>query len=407
MLKRFCCFSTLAILLTASIGSAVAEPKYSPGANDREIRIGNTMPYSGPASAYASIGVAEAAYFKMINDQGGVNGRKITFISYDDAYSPSKTMEQTRRLVENDEVLLVFQALGTPTNAAVQKYLNQKKVPQLFVGSGASKWGDPRNFPWTMGLTPTYSSESRAFAGYILENFPNGRIAILWQNDDAGKDQLQGIKDGLGERADMIVASESYEVAEPTVASHIVNLKASGANIMISLSSPKAAAQAIRKVAELGWKPAYFQSSSSASIAAVLRQAGLDNATGLISTAVVKSSSDPTWSNDPEVLRWKALMDTYHVDGDRTNGNDVAGYIAAQVLIQVLRQCGDDLTRENVMRQAANLHDFRPEMLLPGITINTSPSDYYPIEQLQLIKFNGERYQPIGGVIDVSTPRKQ
>jgi ABC-type branched-subunit amino acid transport system substrate-binding protein len=406
MLKHLWLVPLLLALLAASTGLAGAQPKYDPGASDTEIRIGNTMPYSGPASAYASIGTAEAAYFRMINDQGGINGRKIVFISYDDTYSPPKTMEQTRRLVENDEVLFVFQALGTPTNTAVQKYLNQKKVPQLFVGSGASKWGDPARFPWTIGLAPTYWSEGRAFATYILENFPNGKIAILWQNDDAGKEQLQSIKSGLGERASMIIASESYEVTEPTVDSHVVSLRASGANILISMSAPKAAAQAIKKVAELGWKPTYFQSSSSASISAVLRPAGLDNARGLISAAFMKGSSDPTWKDDPEMLRWRAFMDKYYPDGDRESGNNVAGYVAAQVLVQVLQQCGDELTRENVMRQAAHLSDFRAEMLLPGITINTSPTDYYPIEQLQLIKFDGERYQPVGNLIDVSTERR-
>ncbi|SFH65780.1 ABC-type branched-chain amino acid transport system, substrate-binding protein [Bradyrhizobium sp. Gha] len=365
------------------------------------------MPYSGPASAYASTGAAEAAYFRMINDKGGINGRKITFISYDDAYSPPKTMEQTRRLVESDEVLLIFQALGTPTNTAVQKYLNQKKVPQLFVGSGASKWGDPAHFPWTMGLAPTYWSEGRVFAKHILERYPNGRIAILWQNDDAGKEQLQSVKTGLGERADMIVASESYEIVEPTVDSHITSLKASSADIMISMSTPKAAAQAIKKVAELGWKPTYFQSSTSASISAVLRPAGFDNAKGVISAAFMKGYSDPTWKDDPEMLRWIAFMDKYYPEGSKENGNNVAAHIAAQVLVEVLRQCGDDLTRENIMKQAANLHGYRAEMLLPGITINTGPADYYPIEQLQLIRFDGERYQPVGSIVDVSAERRE
>jgi len=407
MLKGIWLVFALPTLFAASTGPSDAQPKYSPGASDSEIRIGNTMPYSGPASAYASIGTAEAAYFRMINDQGGINGRKITFVSYDDAYSPPKTMEQTRRLVENDEVLLVFSALGTPTNTAVQKYLNQKKVPQLFVGSGASKWGDPSHFPWTMGLAPTYWSEGRVFARYILENFPNGKIAVLWQNDDAGREQLQSVKSGLGARAGMIIASESYEVTEPTVDTHVVSLRASGADIMISMSSPKAAAQAIKKVAELGWKPTYFQSSSSASISAVLRPAGLGNAKGLISTAFMKGSSDPTWKNDPEMLRWRAFMDRFYPEGDRESGNNVAGYVAAQVLVQVLRQCGEDLTRENVMRQATNLRDFRAEMLIPGITISTSPSDYFPIKRLELIKFDGERYQPVGRLVDVSAERRE
>ena len=342
--------------------TAQAQKKYDPGASDTEIKIGNIMPYSGPASAYGTIGKAQAAYFNKINAEGGINGRKINFISYDDAFSPPKAVEQARKLVESDEVLLIFQPLGTQSNSATQKYMNAKKVPQLFVATGATKWGDPQNFPWTMGWQPNYQSEGRIYAAYILKNYPNGKIAALWQNDDAGKDQMKGLRDGLGDKAGMIIADKSYEVSDPTIDSQIVALKDSGADIMMTWAAPKGAAQAIRKVAELGWKPVYFIGNVSTSVAAVLKPAGLENSKGIISTAYLKDPTDPLWKDDPGIKTWLAFMDKYFPDGDKTNINNVYGYASAQTMVQVLKQCGDNLTRENVMKQAASLKDFTSDL---------------------------------------------
>jgi len=362
-----------AIAAAAALTStaASAQKKYDTGASDTEIKIGNIMPYSGPASAYGTIGKAEAAYFNKINAEGGINGRKITFISYDDAFSPPKAVEQARKLVESDEVLLIFQPLGTQSNSATQKYMNAKKVPQLFVATGATKWGDPQNFPWTMGWQPNYQSEGRIYAAYILKHYPNGRIAAIWQNDDAGKDQMKGLRDGLGDKTNMIIADKSYEVSDPTLDSQIVALRDSGADIFMTWAAPKGAAQAIRKVGELGWKPVFFLGNVSTSVATVLKPAGLENSKGIISTAYLKDPTDPLWKDDPGL----------------------------KTLVQVLKQCGDDLTRENVMRQAANLKGFTSDVLLPGITINTSPNDFFPIEQMQLMKFNGESWELFGDII--------
>ncbi len=386
-----------AIALTAT--SAIAQKKYDTGASDTEIKIGNIMPYSGPASAYGVIGRVEAAYFNKINAEGGINGRKITFISYDDGFSPPKAVEQARKLVESDEVLLIFQPLGTQSNSATQKYMNSKKVPQLFVATGATKWGDPKNFPWTMGWQPNYQSEGRIYAAYILKNYPNGKIAVFWQNDDAGKDQFKGLKDGLGDKANMIIADKSYEVSDPTIDSQIVALHDSGADIFFSWAAPKGSAQAIRKVGELGWKPKFFLANTATSVASVLKPAGLEYAKGIISTAYLKDPTDPLWKDDPGIKTWAAFMDKYFPDGDKTNANNAYAYVESEAMVQVLKQCGDDLTRENVMKQAANLKNFRSEMLLPGITINTSPDDYFPIEQMQLMKFNGESWQLFGDII--------
>src|SRR5246127_1744201 len=346
-------FATAAALAT----SAQAQKKYDVGATDTEIKMGNIMPYSGPASSYGVIGLTEKAFFDMINDQGGINGRKIKFITYDDGYSPPKAIEQARKLVESDEVLFIFQSLGTPSNSAIQKYMNSKKVPQLFVATGATKWGDPKNFPWTMGWQPNYQSEGRIYAKYILKNYPNRKIAALWQNDDAGKDQMKGLRDGLGDKAGMIIADKSYEVGDPTVDSQIVALKDSGADIFMTWAAPKGAAQAIRKVAELGWKPVYFLGNVSTSVATVLKPAGLENSKGIISTAYIKDPTDPTWKDDPGIKAWAAFMDKYYPEGDKTNNNNVYGYATPQTMVQVLKQCGDDLTRENIMRQAANLKE--------------------------------------------------
>jgi branched-chain amino acid transport system substrate-binding protein len=390
----------LAIFAVPGSNPASAQKKYDPGATDTEIKIGNIMPYSGPASAYGNIGKTEAAYFNKINAEGGVNGRKINFISYDDAYSPPKTVEQARKLVESDGVLLIFQSLGTASNTAIQKYMNSKKVPQLFVATGATKWGDPKNFPWTMGWQPPYQSESRVYAKYIQDNYPNGKIGVLYQNDDYGKDYLKGLKDGLGDKVSMIVAEVPYEVTDPTVDTQILKLKASGADIFFNVATPKFAAQAIKKVAELGWKPVQIVNFVSSSIGGVLKPAGLDNSKGILSSIYFKDVTDPSWKDDAGFKAWSAFMDRYYPDGDRSDGNTVYGYLAAQTLVQVLKQCGDDLTRENVMKQAANLKDLKLDMLLPGISINTSATDFYPLKQFQMIKFDGEHWEPIGPVIN-------
>jgi branched-chain amino acid transport system substrate-binding protein len=378
-----------------------AEKKYDPGASDNEIKIGNIMPYSGPLSAYALNGRTEAAYFNKINAEGGINGRKIKFISYDDAFSPSETVEQARKLVESDEVLLIFNSLGTPTNNAIRQYMNLKKVPQLFIASGATQFGDLKSFPWTMGWQPTYQTEGRIYAKYILQNLPQGKIGILYQNDDSGRDYIKGLKDGLGAEAAkrMIVAELPYDPSETTVDSQIVTLKTLGADIFFNETTPKFAAQAIRKAAEIGWQPVQFLASISNSVGSVLKPAGLENAKGIMSTNFLKDPTDPTWKDDPAIRQWLAFMDKYFPEGDKTSTFSVYGYLTAQTMVQVLKQCGDELTRENVMRQAANLKDFEPGLLLPGIRINTSPTDYFPIEQMQMSRFNGEHGVLFGPVI--------
>lgn len=370
-----------------------------PGVSQTEIRIGQTVPYSGPASAYGTIGKSEAAYFRMINDNGGINGRKINFISRDDSYSPPKTVEQTRKLVESDDVLLVFSSLGTPTQSAVRRYLNASKVPQLFVASGATTWGQPKTYPWTMGWQPNIQSEGRIWAKYILNNVPNPKIGILYQYDDYGKDYVKGLKDGLGERAaDLIVSEQSYEVTDPTVDSQILILKSSGANVFYNITTPKFAAQAIRRVAEIGWKPIHLLNNVSASIGAVMKPAGFENAQGILSASYYKDPTDPRWTDDESLKAWTKWMKDYYPDGDLSNGFNVYGYLSAQTLVHVLAQCEDDLSRENVMRQAANLN-FHLDMLLPGIEVKTTPNDFFPIEQMQLMRFEGERFVLFGDVI--------
>jgi branched-chain amino acid transport system substrate-binding protein len=391
------------LLLGLCVGTnpAAAEKKYDPGATDNEIKIGNIMPYSGPLSAYALIGRTEAAFFTKINAEGGINGRKINFITYDDAFSPPKTVEQARKLVESDEVLLIFQSLGTPTNNAIRPYMNMKKVPQLFVATGATQFGERKSFPWTMGWQPTYQTEGRIYAKYIMQNLPQGKIGILYQNDDSGRDYVKGLKDGLGAEAAkrMIVAELPYDPSEPTVDSQIVTLRTMGADIFFNESSPKFAAQAIRKAAEIGWKPVQFLASVSNSVGSVLKPAGLENAKGILSTNYLKDPTDPTWKEDPAIKEWAAFMDKYFPEGDKTSTFSVYGYLTAQTMVQVLKQCGDELTRENVMRQAANLKDFELGLLLPGIKINTSPTDYFPVEQMQMSRFNGEHGELFGSVI--------
>jgi ABC-type branched-subunit amino acid transport system substrate-binding protein len=398
--SRIAIASVALAMLAASSSGALAQKKYDTGATDTEIKIGNIMPYSGPASAYGAIGKTEAAYFKMINDAGGINGRKINFISYDDGYSPPKTVEQARKLVESDEVLMIFNSLGTPPNSAIHKYMNSKKVPQLFVATGATKWNDPKDFPWTMGWQPNYQSEARIYAKYILKNKPDAKIAVLYQNDDYGKDYLKGLKDGLGAKAaTMIVAEESYETTEPTIDNHIVKLKATGADVFFNVTTPKFAAQAIKKAAEVEWKPLQFLNNVSASVGSVIKPAGFDNAQGVISAAYLKDASDPQWNNDPGMKDFLAFLAKNYPEGDKLDQSTIVGYSVSQTLVQVLKQCGDDLTRENIMKQAANLRDFRVEMLLPGIKINTSPTDFAPISSLQLMKFNGQKWDLFGEVM--------
>jgi ABC-type branched-subunit amino acid transport system substrate-binding protein len=392
--------SATIILLAATSTGAIAQKKYDTGATDTEIKIGNIMPYSGPASAYGVIGKTEAAYFKKINAEGGINGRKINFISYDDAYSPPKAVEQARKLVESDEVLFIFNPLGTPSNSAIQKYMNEKKVPQLFVSTGATKWNDPKHFPWTMGWIPNYQSEGRIYAQYILKETPTGKIGILYQNDDYGKDYVKGIRDGLGAKAaSMIVGEESYETATPTIDSHVVALKSEGADIFISITTPKFAAQSIKKVAELGWKPLFILNSVGSSTGAVMRPAGIENGQNIISTAYNKDPTDPQWKDDVGIKHFDAFLAKYFPEGNREDSSVVIGYNYAQTMIHVLQACGDDLTRENIMKQAASIKGLQLEGVLPGITINTSATDFAPIKQFQLRKFKGERWELFGDVI--------
>jgi ABC-type branched-subunit amino acid transport system substrate-binding protein len=397
---RLGAFSAALALVATLSTAALAQKKYDTGANDTEIKIGNIVPYSGPASAYGVVGKTEEAYFRKINAEGGINGRKINFVTYDDAYSPPKTVEQARKLVESDEVLLIFNSLGTPPNSAIQKYMNSKKVPQLFVATGATKWNDPKNFPWTMGWQPNYQSETQVYAKYILKNKPDAKIAVLFQNDDYGKDYLKGLKDGLGAKAaSMIVAEESYETSEPSIDNHIVKLKSTGADVFVDITTTKFAAQAIKKNAELGWKPLHFLNNVSASVGSVIKPAGYENAQDIISANYAKDPTDKQWDNDPGMKEFNAFMTKYFPEGDKLDYLAVVGYGVAQTLVQVLKQCGDDLTRENVMRQAANLKEFRTEALLPGIKINTSPTDYAPISAFQLEKFKGEQWELFGDVI--------
>ena len=395
---RLAAVSALAIALSAS--SAYAQKKYDPGASDTEIKIGQTAPFSGPASAYATIAKAQAAYMKMINDEGGINGRKINFIQYDDAYSPPKTVEQVRKLVESDEVLLTFQLIGTPPNAAVQKYLNIKKVPQLFAATGASRFSDPKNFPWTIGFNPSYFVEGRIYGQYILKNHPDAKVGILYQNDDLGKDYLNGIKSGLGDKASkMIVAEASYEVSDPTIDSQILKIKDAGATLFFSASTPKQAAQAIKKNAELNWHPIHILDINATSVGAVMKPAGLENSKGIISTNYGKDPLDPQWKDDAGMKKYFAFMAKYYPEGDKDSSFNSYGYSTAQLLVHVLKQCGDDLTRANVMKQATNLKNVALDLSLPGIVGNTTPDDYRVNKQMQMMKFNGERWELFGPII--------
>ena len=387
-------------MIAVAANGAFAQKKYDPGATETEIKIGNIVPYSGPLSAAGILGRTEAAYFRGINARGGINGRKINFISYDDAYNPAKTMEQARKLVESDEVLLIFGITGTPTNTAIHRYMNDKKVPQLFLSTGATKWNDPRKFPWTMGWLLNYQQEARVYAKYILKERPNGRIAVLYQDDDYGKDYLIGLKDGLGDKAaSMIVAEEPYEVTEPTIDSHIVKLRSVKADVLVDIATSKAAAQAIRKVAEIGWKPLHFLNSVSTSVGAVIKPAGFDNAQDIVSIGYLMDPLDPQWKDDPGMKAFDEFLARDFPEGNRADSYVITAYNQAQTLAHVLEQCGDNLTRENVMKQAANLKDFRTTNLLPGITMNTSSTDFAPIKQMRLRRFKGDRWELFGPIL--------
>ena len=384
-------------------GLAFAAGQYGPGASDTEIKLGNTMPYSGPASAYGAIGKAEAGYFAMINEQGGINGRKVNFITRDDGYSPPKTVELVRKMVEEDQVLALFQTLGTPPNTAIQGYVNDNKVPNLFVATGADKWNDPKNHPWTIGWQPSYRIEARIYGRYILKNLPNAKIAVLYQNDDFGKDYLVGLREGLGDKADrMIVATKTYETTDPTVDSQVASLQGSGADTLMTAATPKFAAQAIRKVFDNGWKPMHFLTNVSISVGAVIKPAGLEKAVGIISAGYFKEPTDPQWANTPEFKEWLDWMKKYNLSGNLADGLNVYGYSAAQTMVAVLKACGNDLTRENLMKQSASIHDLKLPMLLPGIVVSTSATDFAPIKQMQLIKFDGTTWQLFGDVISGS-----
>jgi len=402
-MKQTIVTSLAAASLVLASGLAFAAGQYGPGVSDTEIKIGNTMPYSGPASAYGAIGKAETAYFAMINDQGGINGRKINFITRDDGYSPPKTVELVRQLVEEEHVLLLFNTLGTPPNSAIRGYLNDSKVPQLSVATGADKWNDPKHYPWTMGWQPSYRVEARIYARYILKNLPNAKIAVLYQNDDFGKDYLVGVREGLGDKADkMIVATQTYETTDPTVDSQIVALQGSGADVLLTAAIPKFAAQAIRKVYDIGWKPTHFLTNVSASVKAVLQPAGPEKGVGIISAGYLKEPTDPQWQDTPEYKEWLAWMKKYSTSGNVADVNKVSGYSFAQTLVAVLKASGGNLTRENVMKQAASIHNMTLPMLLPGITVSTSANDFAPVKQMQLEKFDGTTWRLFGEVISGS-----
>src|SRR6266478_709706 len=398
-LFHFVTATAVAIALSAS--SAHAQKNYDPGVTDTEIKIGQTVPFSGPASAYATIGKTQAAYFNMINEQGGVNGRKINLIQYDDAYSPPKAVEQVRKLVESDEVLLTFQIIGTPSNAAVQKYLNSKKVPQLYAATGASKFTDPKNFPWTMGFNPNYFVEGRIYGQYILKEYPKAKVGVLYQNDDLGKDYLNGIKAGLGDKAaTMVVAEASYEVSDPTIDSQIIKIKSAGADLFFSASTPKQAAQAIKKIAELDWHPVHILDINATSVGAVMKPAGLEASKGVISVNYGKDPLDPTWKDDAGMKKYLAFMEKYYPDGDKDSSFNSYGYSTSQLMIHVLQLCGDNLTRENVMKQATSLKNVQLDLSLPGISNSTSPTDYRVNKQLQMERFNGERWELFGPILE-------
>jgi branched-chain amino acid transport system substrate-binding protein len=396
--RRFLGGASTAAILSAA-GTAWAEKKYDEGASDTEIKIGNTNPYSGPASSYAAIAKTIDAYFKSVNEAGGVNGRKIKFLSLDDGYSPPKTVEMVRQLVEQDKIFALFQSLGTPCNTAIHKYMNQKKVPQLYVATGASKWGDPKNFPWTMGFQPDYHTEAVIYAKHILANVKDAKIAILMQNDDYGRDYLGGFKEGLGKEEGRIVKTVTYEATDPTVDSQVIQLKDSGANVFFNVSAPKASAQSIRKAAEINWKPAHYLNNVSASVAAVMKPAGFDNAQGIITAAYLMDATDKQWDGNDEMKAWRAWMDKNMPSANKADANHIYGYAVAFLMTETLKRCGDELTRANLMKQAASFQKFRVPLILPGILVNTSPTDFYPLQAVQLQRFKGESWDLFGDVM--------
>jgi branched-chain amino acid transport system substrate-binding protein len=388
------------LALLSGSRAAVAQKKYDNGASDTEIKLGHCGPYSGPASAYGVIGKGIEAYWKSVNDAGGINGRKVNFVTLDDGYSPAKTVEVVRQLVEQDKVLCLFNTLGTPSNTAIQKYMNQKKVPQLYVATGASKWGRPKEFPWTMGYQPDYHTEAVIYAKHILANIKDAKVGVLMQNDDFGKDYVDGFKEGLGKDADKVIAKlVTYEVTDPTVESQIIQLKDSGANVFFNVATPKFAAQAIRKAADIGWKPAQYMTNVSASVTSVMKPAGFDNGQGIITAAYLKDPTDKRWEDDAEMKTWRAWMDKYMPGANQGDANYVYAYSVSFLMQQTLAKCGDTLTHENVMKQAANFQKLRVPMLLPGITVSTSPTDYYPIQAVQLQRFKGETWDLFGEVM--------
>jgi branched-chain amino acid transport system substrate-binding protein len=388
-----------ALAVASGSTSVLAQKKYDDGVTDTEIKIGNTNPYSGPASAYAAIAKTIDTYFKVVNEAGGVNGRKIKFISLDDGYNPSKTVEMVRQLVEQDKIFALFQSLGTPCNTAIHKYMNQKKVPQLYVATGASKWGDPKNFPWTMGFQPDYHTEAVIYAKHILANIKDAKIGVLHQNDDYGRDYLGGFKEGLGKETDRIVKVVTFEATDPTVDSQIIQLKDSGANVFFNVSGPKAAAQGIRKAADIDWKPVHYLNNVSASVAAVMKPAGFDNAQGIITAAYIMDATDKAWDDNAEMKEWRAWMDKNMPTANKADANHIYGYAVAALMTETLKRCGNEMTRANLMKQAASFQKYRLPLLLPGITVSTSPTDFYPIQAVQLQRFKGETWELFGEVM--------
>ena len=394
---------SISLLLAALFAATPSRAQQAPeAATDTEIRIGNIMPYTGPLAAFATIGRAEMAYFDMINARGGVNGRKIRFMSVDDSSNPKTALEQTQGLVETQNVLLMFGSFGTPDNLATRAYLNGKKVPQLFVASGDEEWAHPKTYPWTMGWQPTFRAEGQIYANYIQAAYADRKIAVLWQNDQFGRDLFRGLQEGLGSTAGMIVADLAFDASETAIQNQLGILKGSGAEILVFDGAPAIAARAIRSAAELDWHPVFILDNASASIASALRPAGLQNSLGVISTSFLKDTGDAAWKEDPQIKAWLAFMDKYFPDGDKDDLYAVFGYAAADTLVQVLRQCGDDLSRENIMRQAASLKNYQSPIALPGIAINTGPKDFRPIKQMRLVQFDGTAWQPIGDVIDTA-----
>ncbi len=390
--------ASAAALLSGS-RSALSQKKYDDGATDKEIKVGHFCPYSGPASAYGVIGKAHEAYWKSINDAGGINGRKVVFVTRDDGYNPSKSVEVTRELIEQEKVLCLFNTLGTPTNTAIHKYVNQKKVPHLFVSTGASKWGKPKDFPWTMGFQPDYHTEGVIYAKHILANVKDPKIGVLMQNDDYGKDYWEGFKEGLGKDANKVVKHVTYEVTDPTVDSQVIQLKDSGSNVFFNISTPKFAAQAIRKAVDVGWKPAQYLNNVSSSVAAVMKPAGFENSQGIITAAYLKDPTDKQWDTDEEMKTWREWMTKYMPGANQADGNYVFAYAVATMLRETLKKCGDNLTRENVMRQAANFQKARIPLLLPGILVSTSPTDFYPIQAVQLSRFKDDSWELFGDIM--------